>query len=68
MCLVPAWVPSHVEGGWEGETHAQGRVLQGGHRLGPAWTASDLALAQTDSTCTVVAYLDRAASTPYNLA
>ena len=39
------------------------KVFQGGHRLGPAWTAWGLALAETAPTCTVVAYLDRAAST-----
>ena len=68
VCLAPASVPHHVEGAWEGGTHAQGRVLQGGHRLGPAWTAWGLALAQTVPTCTEVANLDRRASTLYNLA
>ena len=63
VCLAPASVPRHVEGGWEDGTHAQGRVLHGGHRLGPACTARDLALAPTAPTGTVVAYLDRAAST-----
>ena len=68
VCLAPASVPHHVEGAWEGGTHAQGRVLQGGHRLGPAWTAWGLALAQTVPTCTEGANLDRAACTLYNLA
>ena len=68
MCLAPALVPPHEDWAWEGGTHAQGRVLQGGHRLGPDWTAWGLALAQTVPTCTEVANLDRRASTLYNLA
>ena len=68
VCLALASVPRQVEAGWEGGTHAQGRVLQGGRRLGPAWTAWGLALAQTVPTCTEGANLDRAACTLYNLA
>ena len=68
VCLPLASVPRSVWGAREGGTHAQGRVLQGGHRLGPAWTAWGLALAQTVPTCTEGANLDRAACTLYNLA
>ena len=73
QCPGRTWGPEGVSGpglgsapcgrGCEDGTHAQGRVLHGGHRLGPACTARDLALAPTAPTGTVVAYLDRAAST-----